>query len=267
MSYVVLSPVDLALAALLLLVNAGVSIAFRLGLERTLLMSLVRMVAQLLIAGIVLKFVFEQGEPWLTALAALVMVLAAGWEARARQHRKLSGWSAYLLGSGTLLVAGTAVTAFAMLAVIKPDPWYGPRYVLPILGMILGNALTGVALVLDAVTERAYRERGAIEARLALGATRFEALHATLAGALRTGLIPLINSMAATGLVTLPGMMTGQILAGADPIEAAKYQVIIMCLIGGATALAAVLTGLWSVALLTDERHRLRLDRLKAENA
>lgn len=267
MNYVVLSPLDIAIAALLLVVNAGVSIAFRLGQERALTIAAARMVVQLVLAGLILKVVFQQGSAVVTAVAALVMVLAAGWEAQARQRRKLKGWNAFAAGSGTLLFVGIVVAGFAVVAVIRPTPWYSPRYVLPILGMILGNALTGVALVLDAMTSNAHRDRTAIEAQLALGATRFDAMRASLRDALRTGLIPIINAFAATGLVALPGMMTGQILAGVDPIDATKYQIVVMCLIGGGTALAAVATALWSVALLTDERHRLRLDRLRAASA
>jgi putative ABC transport system permease protein len=84
--------------------------------------------------------------------------------------------------------------------------------------------------------------------------------------ALRTGMMPILNSMATTGIVALPGMMTGQILAGADPIEAAKYQVLIMFLIASATALGSFLAGLAGVLLLTDSRHRLRLDRIAAQS-
>ena len=94
--------------------------------------------------------------------------------------------------------------------------------------------------MLDALSETARRERGAIEARLALGARRFEALGGRCARALRTGMMPMLNSMATTGIVALPGMMTGQIIAGADPVGAAKYQVLIMFLIAGATALGSL---------------------------
>ena len=114
------------------------------------------------------------------------------------------------------------------------------------------------------MTSAAIRERAQIEARLALGATRFVAFEDILRRSLRTGLMPILNAMAAAGVVSLPGMMTGQILAGIDPVEAAKYQVLIMFLIAGATSVAVLAGALASVWLLTDERHRLRLDRLNA---
>lgn len=265
-SYVALHPLDLVLASVLLLANAGVSIAFNLGLERNMAVAAARMVVQLLLAGLVLKFVFAQSSGWLTALVGLVMVLAAGWESVSRQERRLAGWQSWGLGTGTLLVVGTLATLFAVAGVIHPEPWSAPRYVLPLLGMVLGNALTGVALALDAVTSTAARERPAIEARLALGATRMEAMSDVTRRALRTGMMPILNAMAATGVVSLPGMMTGQILAGLDPLEAAKYQIMIMFVLAGATAMAVVLATVGGVMLLTDPRHRLRLDRLQPKS-
>jgi putative ABC transport system permease protein len=264
MNYVPLSPLDLALAATMLVINGGLSVAFQLGLERTLAVAAARMVAQLLLAGLVLKFVFQQTSPAWTAAIAALMIGAAGYEALARQERKISGWQSLGLSTGTLFLVGTLSVLFAVGAVIRPSPWYMPHYVLPLLGMVLGNSLTGIALTLDAVTSNAAAQRGAIEARLSLGASRFAAMDGVLRRALKTGLMPILNSMAATGVVSLPGMMTGQILAGLPPLEAAKYQIMIMFLLAGATAFGVVIAGVGSVLLLTDDRHRLRLDRLQA---
>ncbi|HIA83078.1 MAG TPA: ABC transporter permease, partial [Rhodospirillales bacterium] len=115
---------------------------------------------------------------------------------------------------------------------------------------------------LDRLLTSIGRERSAIESRLALGHTIKEAMSGVLRNAIRSGLIPIINSMSAIGLVSIPGMMTGQILAGIEPMEAVKYQLLIMFLIAGGTTfgvLGAVLACGWR---LTDNRHRLRLDRL-----
>jgi len=262
MSYVELSFWDLALAALLLIANGVVSVWFRLGLERTLAVSALRMVIQLSIVALALKFIFTLDAPIWTILFGLFMTAAAAFEVVSRQERRIMGPLALALGAGAPFFAGLLATMFAAIAVIGPEPWYAPRYVLPIFGMMLGNALSGTTLVLDAMTSAVVRERPAIEARLALGAGRYEALDAMLRRALTTGLMPILTAMAATGVVSLPGMMTGQILAGIDPVSAAKYQVMIMFLIAGSTGIAVVGAGLGSVLLLTDERHRLRLDRL-----
>ena len=262
MSYVPLTPLDLALAAALLLVNAAVSWLFTLRLERTLAIAALRMVVQLALIALVLKFIFAQTSPVWTLLLALVMVSAAGVEVMTRQHRRLGGWQPWALSTATLLFIGLAITGLGVGVIVGPEPWYAPRYVLPILGMVLGNTMTAMSLVLDTFSETASRERAAVEARLALGARRFEAMSGVLHVALRTGMVPILNAMATAGIVALPGMMTGQILAGVDPVDAAKYQVLIMFLIASATALGAFCTGLGAVLLLTDGRHRLRLDRL-----
>ena len=196
------------------------------------------------------------------ALVALVMVAATGLRVVQRQERRFQDWWAYGLGHLTLMLAGGLATLYAVAAVIGPAPWYAPRYIIPILGMVLGNTLTAVSLALQTLTEGVARERSAVEARIALGATRFEAFSAVLRQSMRTAMTPLLNTMAVAGIVTLPGMMTGQIIAGADPAQAAKYQVMIMFVLSGAAGLGALLAGLSGVLLLSDKRHRLRLDRL-----
>ncbi len=264
MTYVSLTPLDLVLAALLLVVTAGLSLAFRLGLERTIGLSALRMCVQLAAVAFVLKLVFESGSSLATAGFALMMLAATAYEVASRQERKLKGAASYLIGGAAPFFAGLVASVFAVTAIIGAEPWWAPQYLLPILGMMIGNALAGVTLVLDTITSAAARERAAIEARLALGASRVDALQDVLRRGLITGMTPILSAMAVAGLVSVPGMMTGQILAGADPVEAMKYQVMILFLIAGATGVAVVLAGLATVTLLTDERHRLRLDRLTA---
>ncbi len=262
MSLIPLAPVDLALAALLLVLNGAISIAFGLRLERSLAIAAARMMVQLAAVGFVLKFVFEQTSPAWTGIMALIMVLVAGIELVQQQERRPKAWLAYGLGNAVLLLVGGLATLYAAAVVIGPTPWYAPRYVLPILGLILGNTLTSASLALQILNEGADRERSAIEARLALGATRFQAFSGLMRQSLRTAITPLLNTMSVAGIVTLPGIMAGQILAGADPMEAAKYQVMLMFILAGAAALGALAAAMGSVLLMTDTRHRLRLDHL-----
>lgn len=260
--YIQLGYQDLAFASLLVLANAGLSVALHLGIARSLLVAALRMGVQLLLVGLVLTTLFALVSPWWTGLAALAMILFAGQEIMTRQERRLRGWWSYGLGTSCMLVAASLVTVLALTTQIRPDPWYDPRYALPLLGMILGNCMTGISLGLHSLTSGLTSRRAGVEAQLALGASRTEALLPVTRAALKSALMPIINSMSATGLVSLPGMMTGQILAGAEPVQAVKYQILIMFLIAGGTgigALAAVLGGAWR---LTDHRHRLRLDRL-----
>jgi putative ABC transport system permease protein len=265
LSFIQLGYDDIALAALLLFLNAGLSVALRLGIAQRLLIAGARMVVQLTLVGLVLKALFTLTSPWLTGLAALVMVLFAGREAMARQERRFTGFWTYGIGTGSMMAAGIIVTVFALTTQVSPDPWYNPRYALPILGMILGNTMNGVSIGLDRLVSGAVTRRAAIEAQLMLGATAPEALRPVTRDAMRAGLIPTVNGMAAAGLVSLPGMMTGQILAGVEPVEAVKYQILIMFLIGGGTGLGLFTAVMLGRRRLTDVRHRLRLDRLGAK--
>ncbi|MGE5547979.1 MAG: ABC transporter permease [Solirubrobacterales bacterium] len=264
MTYIALDLSDIALAAILVVLNGALSMALDLGVERRLAIASGRMVVQLLLVGLVLKGLFATKSLALTAAVALAMVLFAGHEILARQERRLSGWWAYGLGTGAMLVAASVVTVFALTTQLRPDPWYDPRYAVPLLGMVLGNTMTGISLGLNTLTNDLTLQRGAVEARLALGYDRRVATLPQLRRALRSALMPIVNSMAATGLVSLPGMMTGQILAGVEPVEAVKYQILIMFLIAGGTGLGAVAAVVGGVHRLTDTRHRIRLDRLGA---
>lgn len=260
--YISLTYIDLLLASVFLVINGALSIWLHLGLERKLAVAAFRMVVQLMFVGLLLKSLFSILSPWLTLLVAAFMVLFAGREIRARQEHRLKGIWGYGLGTGAMAFAGAGITLIALTSMIGSDPWWTPRFALPLLGMVLGNTMTGVSLALDTLHTTVRRERVAIEAQLLLGADRWSAMRPALRRALRAGFMPIINSMAATGVVSLPGMMTGQILSGVDPTEAVKYQLLVMFLIGGATGLGVLLASYGSVWRLTDERHRLRLERL-----
>jgi putative ABC transport system permease protein len=264
MTRAALSDTDVMLAALLFALNGAISLAFGLRLELSLAIAAVRMMVQLAAMGLVLKFVFLQSSAPCTAAVASVMLVIAGYDLWQQQERRFKGWWTYGLGNATLLFAAGLATLYAVAVVIAPSPWYAPRYLLPIFGMVLGSTLTSISLVLQTLTEGIDRERGAIEARLAQGGTRFAAFAPLTRRAMRTATTPLLNIMSLAGLVTLPGMMTGQILAGADPLEAARYQIVLMFVLAGAAGLGAFAAALAGVFVLSDTRHRLRPDRLAA---
>lgn len=262
MNYIALGYTDIALAASLVLIHAVLSLVLRLGLARQIVVAASRMVVQLALLGVVLEALFAVVSPLWTGVAALVMVSFAGYEATARQRRRLAGPWGYGVGAGAILMAAGLITGLALATAVRPDPWYDPHYAIPLLGMVLGNTLTGVALGLNTLTATARRDRAAIEARLALGADKWTALGPTLREAMLSGMIPIINAMAATGLVAIPGMMTGQILAGAAPEDAIKYQLLVMFMIAGGTGFGVFAAVYAGAARLSDKRHRLRLDRL-----
>ena len=263
MNAVPLTPVDLTVASGLIVLLGALSLALRLGVERMVLVAAARTVAQLLLVGLVLAWLFRPtNAPWLVPVA-LLMVSVAGYEVMRRQKRRYRGGWGFWIGTVAMLVASFTLTLFALLAVIGAEPWYKAQYAIPLLGMMLGNTMNGVALGLNQLTQTAWDRRGAIEARLMLGATWSEAVGAARRDSVRTGLIPIVNSMAVAGLVSLPGMMTGQILAGAEPVEAVKYQILIMFLVASGTGFGTLAAVWLGARRLFDGRQRLRLDRLR----
>ena len=263
MSLIVLTPWDLALAAGLVLLLAFLSWRLQLGVERRVLIAATRSAVQLMLIGLVLEGLFARISLPLISLLALVMLLVAGWEVMARQKRRYSGWWGLGIGIISMFTSSFSVLILALTVIIGVKPWYQPQYSIPLLGMLLGNTMSGIAIALDSLTRSASEARGRIEARLLLGADWPVAIADIRRDALRSGLIPIVNAMAAAGIVSLPGMMTGQILAGSPPLEAAKYQLMIMFLISAGTGLGSVAAVWIGSRRLFDERQRLRLDRLR----
>ncbi len=145
---------------------------------------------------------------------------------------------------------------------IRIHPWYESQYAIPILGMILDNTLTGVSLGTERMTEKLTSRRGVVQMSLALGATRWEAALRPARQAGRAGMIPTLNQMAVLGLVSLPGMMTGQVLAGQSPLQAVRYQIVIMFLIAAASALGVVGAVVLTYRRLFSLDHRFMASRL-----
>jgi putative ABC transport system permease protein len=239
MSYYPLSYLDVALAAALILINGIVSVALRLRMERSLFLASVRTTVQLLLVGFVLQWVFAVDRWYVVVAMLLVMTLIAGYTAAARNERRFAGmWTSTLLSMG---ISSWIITAYALLVVLRGiDQWYQPQYAIPLMGMVLGNTLNGISVGLGTLTSELALRRGEIDSAFTLGATRYEAALPTLRQAIRLGMTPIINSMMVVGLVSLPGMMTGQLLSGTSPIEAVKYQIMIMFLVASATALGTV---------------------------
>jgi putative ABC transport system permease protein len=262
MKTILLTPVDLTIAASLVVLDAGLSLWLNLGLHKRIAIAATRMVAQLIAIGFVLRFVFALDNPAATLGILVIMLLVAGREVAARPERKLKGSGNYFIGATSVAVATTLTAVLALTTAIRPEPWYDPRYALPLTGIILGTVLNTGSIALDAVLSAFPRERVEIEARLALGETFRDATRPIVVAAIRRGMVPMINQMSAAGIVTLPGIMTGQILAGMDPLDAVKYQILLMFLLAGASGMVAVCIVFLAARRFTDERQRLRLDRL-----
>lgn len=259
--YIELSYWQVALAALLILVNGAISACLHLRMERQLLVASLRTVVQLLLVGVVLEWVFRLQQWYIVLLIAAVMTLVAGLTAVGRNHRRYRGIRLNTIVS----VWGSSwiVTALALSSLTQgKHVWYQPQYAIPLLGMVLGNTLNGISVGLSSFTESLITRRDHVEALLALGATRWEAAREPVQFAVSNGMTPIINSMMVVGVVSLPGMMTGQLIAGMDPIQAVKYQIVIMFLIASATALGTVGIVLLSFARLFNADHQFLSARI-----
>ena len=258
--YLSISYLQLGFSALLILINLVLSLVLKLGLEKSLMIASVRMIVQLLLIGYVLQWLFTLSNPWLVIAIALLMAGVAGMSAVNRTSRRFPGiyWRSLL----SVLVASFLITNLSVTGIVQVQPWYNPQYLIPMLGMILGNTLTGISLGLDRFMEGLVTNRNAIETLLALGANRWEASHQEIKNAVRTGMIPTINSMMVMGLVSLPGMMTGQILAGANPLDAVRYQIIITFAIASGSALGTLGVVLLAWLALFTPNHQLKIDKL-----
>lgn len=238
---------DLALVAMLVLVAAGISRWQQLGLERSFLIGGLRAFAQLLVIGYVLVYLFEAERWWLVLLALVAMLVAATATATRRGGRRLPGERKRLWEiSGTAMLLSSGLTlAYVTYLVLGVRPWYEPRYLIPLFGMIVGNAMNGAALAVERLASEMEAHRGTVEAYLALGASPAKAAAEPARRALTAALIPSINGLMVVGLVQLPGMMTGQILAGQSPLLAIRYQIVVAFMLAGATAMTSAAVVLW----------------------
>ena len=240
-----------AASALLVAVAAAVAYRQRLHLTRELLVAAVRAAIQLIAVGAVLLVLFARGGTAGALGWVAVMVIIAGQVAARR-----GGNLPKARRTATIAVAGgTAITlgALLVLRVISLQP----RMVIPLGGMIISGAMVAAGLVLRRVQEDALAARPAIEARLCLGLPAAEAFLPYRRSALRTALQPAIDSTKVVGLITLPGAMTGLILAGVDPLTAIRYQIVVMYMLLAATALAALAAARLAERSLFDSAHRL----------
>lgn len=257
-------PIDawhLALSAVFVLAAGALSVALSLGIEKRLAIASLRTVVQLLLIGYVLQWVFALREPFLVLALLTLMIALASRAAVDRSTRRYRG--VHAIAFATLALTGLATTLGTTQLVIRVDPWWRPQYVVPLLGMVLGNGLTGISLCLDDLLASFAEQRDKVEAELALGATRWEAARDPVRQSIRRGLIPMINAMSVVGIVSLPGMMTGQILEGADPLRAVRYQIVIMFMLAGATAFGCMLLALATYRRLFNARHQLRAERIE----
>lgn len=261
MSVLTLGSGEIAIAGGLILGAAGLSLALQMGIGRRLVWGGLRMSVQLLAVGYLLRLLFRVENGPLLGLVMAAMLVAAAYEIGARQCGRFR-WPEFLRNLLILCVSAAGVALLGLTGLSGAGHTFDAQHVIPIFGIILGTAMNSAALTLHALKSQIAGARNLIEAQLALGRDIGEATRGLSRGAIVSGTIPVLNQMAGAGVITLPGIMSGQVLAGQDPIQAAIYQIFLMALLALASVLCVALTGWLFIRSVTDDRQRLRLDRM-----
>lgn len=216
-------------------------------LNRDIGIGILRMSIQLALVGIYLKTLFDLNNPWLNGLWILVMLIVADLTILRRAGLKVRYFA---LAAFTAIASSVLFsTAYLVILVIQPTHYYDARYIVPLAGMILGNCLQGNVIALERFYSELRKNENEYATFLMLGATRWEAVRPYFRNAIKAALNPTIAGMATMGLVSLPGMMTGQILGGSEPLLAVKYQIAIMICIFTSTTMACIINLKLSLAI------------------
>jgi len=223
----------------LLVIAAGIcSLLLKLRLEKDIVTGTIRAFVQLFLLGYVLKTVFALNNPFIVFLLFSMMIYFAASIISGRVKERSVPYFLPVLAS--MFLSYIVINTFVMTVIIQVKPWYKPVYFIPIGGMIIGNSMNALAIAIHIWFETLKKERDRIGLYLSLGATPEESTSENFKSAIKSGMIPSINALMSVGVVSIPGMMTGQILAGVSPLIAIKYQIVIMLLLVGSTALSTV---------------------------
>lgn len=247
--HLTLGQVGAALA--LVALAAAISIWQHADLERDIAIATVRSFIQLTAIGYVIRFIFDQNNLLFVIALIAAMAIFGAFTARHRAHRVPHAFWPLLIA---LAIAGASTLSLVVaLGVFKPQA----RYLVPVGGMVIGNAMTAAAVALNRLGDDVHDNTAQIEATLALGATSTQAMRPIVTRSLRSGMIPLIDSTKTTGLIFFPGTMVGMLLAGAAPIDAVRLQLVLLYVLLGSVALAALTAVLLAYRNFFTREHQL----------
>jgi putative ABC transport system permease protein len=230
---------QLIIVFIFIFIGGAASIYHSLNLEYDMIVGALRTCVQLFLLGYVLKVIFALNNMWLVLLIFLFMTFFA---AKTVYNRVKDPDISFFIPVSFSMSISFFIVAFIVTAiVVRVDPWWSPRYFIPLGGMVIGNSMNAVAIALERLLNELRTKRHEIEMKLCFGANYKEASRDIVANAMKSGMIPSINSMMAVGIVFIPGMMTGQIIAGADPEIAIKYQIVVMLMLVGSTSISTLI--------------------------
>lgn len=251
-----ISILNFALVYLLLLVTLGIMKKCRIERTKLLVVASLRMTVQLVLAGLVLTYIIKNPHPAFTVGYLMLMTGFAIYTVLTR-NRGINRRFKIVVGV-SLASTGLCIVAFFIMAVVGVN-LFDPQYTIPISGMIIGNAMTGVSLGLKTFNESLASERLKIETLINIGVTPGKILLPFVNGALETALLPTLNSMLGMGIISLPGMMTGQILSGTLPTTAILYQIAIIIAISTVTCLAVFCSLFFGCKTLYNQRGQIQI--------
>ncbi len=250
----------LATLPVAILVMVLLSYGLKLDLGKRIVIAFARMALQLSLVGVYLKFIFQINSPAINMAWIIIMIAIAN--VNILKNAGLNSKRLFLSGFGALSAAMLITMAWFIIAVISPTPIYDAKYFIPIAGMILGNCLRANIVTLEKFFSSIMENEKTLLVYLTMGATLKEAVRPYSREAIKVALAPGISSVAAMGLISLPGMITGQILGGALPVTAVKYQISIMVAIFLASMISAILNIALTLKVAFNERGILEKDIL-----
>jgi putative ABC transport system permease protein len=230
----------LALSLIFVVLAAVASLLLKLGLGKDLFWGSVRTVAQLYLMAFVLRYVFLIDRWYLVLAVFAAMIVFATGVVKGRVKEKTV--SIYVPTLVSMLLSYMVVTVIVVAVIVQAQPWYAPKYFIPLGGMVIGNSISAIAVAMERLLADLRKRRAEVELHLCLGATATQASAHLFRSAIRAGMTPSITSMMGVGIVWIPGMMTGQLIAGSDPLVAVKYQIMVMLMLVGSTAIGSVLS-------------------------
>lgn len=257
MNYLEIPALRLLAALSLILLAALLSRLQKLALERDLAIGSLRAAIQLIAIGYALVFVFQHDSPLLVAPVLTVMLAVAAWTASQRVESGPGAKRLFPLALASIGVSSLVAIVPVLAFIIEVKPFLAARYYIPIGGMMLASSMNVVAMVFERILNSVRQQTALIEQALALGAFPSQAIAPMRSQALRAAMIPTINGLLTVGLVQLPGMMTGQILSGTSPIQAVRYQLVIMYQLVAVASVSGALAAFLLQGVLFDNKGRL----------
>ncbi|KAI9305803.1 hypothetical protein BJ944DRAFT_161056 [Cunninghamella echinulata] len=252
---------NVAIAGGFILFNCAVSIYLDLQLEKSLIIAAIRCLVQLTIMGYILEDVFKANHPGIVMVMVAVLILLGAYETvynKSKQTYHGMFVSVLISTAISALIIGVIGSRFAM----EQSPFWVPQTFIPTMGMLLGNLLSGMAVALSSCLSSVSSNKEQIETYLAFGASRWEAGQSIAMEAVRLAMLPTINQMSVIGLISIPGMLSGQVLSGAPVMNAVRYQQIIMFMISASTALGVLGAVVFCIQVIIDGKDRLRPERI-----